>query len=254
MKIESIKKDKSKYKIIIDGEVLKTYEDIILEFNLLYKKEIDINEYKEILSRTEYYDVYDRVVKLLLKGRKSEKQIRDYLEKFNIKNKDKESIIEKLKHIKLIDDLAFTRAFINDKLLINKWGINKIKLELINNDIDYNIIEQEIKNIDNDILNNNIERLIVKKINSNHRYSNYQLKNKILNELINLGYKKECIIESLDRNLNDDSDILIKEYNRLLKRLEKKYDGEELEYRIKQKLLQKGYSKDKINSLIKEEN
>ena len=42
MKIEKIKKSGSKYKITLDnGEVISTFDDVILENNLLFDKNID---------------------------------------------------------------------------------------------------------------------------------------------------------------------------------------------------------------------
>lgn len=246
MKIEKIDALKGKYNIVIDGESIITYEDVILENGLLYKKEIDKNTYNNILKSTQFYDIYDKVVKLLLKSRKSEHQINDYLDKKNIPESDKMRIIEKLKSVKLIDDIAYAKAFINDKLLLNKWGINKIRLELINQDIDINVIENEISNVDESILNSNMEKIIIKKINSNHKYSNYQLKNKILQDMINLGYRKEFVLEIINKNMMDDTKFVKKEYDRLYKRLVKKYSGKELEFKIKQGLIKKGFDVKKI--------
>lgn len=246
MKIEKISRFKDKYNIIIDGNEITTYEEVIIDNKLLNKKEIDKQTYNKIISSTEFYDVYNKIVKLLLKSRKSEYQVNDYLNKHDIPDSFKLRIINKLKQIKLIDDVAYTKAFVNDKLLLNKWGINKIRLELINQDIDIDIIEEEISNIDTNILNSNMEKIIIKKINSNHKYSNYQLKSKILQDMINLGYKKESILEIIDSNMTDDTEFIKKEYNRLYKRLIRKYSGKELELKIKQNLIKKGFDVKKI--------
>ena len=41
------KQNNNKYKIIIDDETFITYDDVILENNLLYKKNIDNDLYNE---------------------------------------------------------------------------------------------------------------------------------------------------------------------------------------------------------------
>ena len=48
-----------------------------------------------------------------------------------------------------------------------------------------------------------------------------------------------------DRSFNDTSDIAKREYEKLYKRLSRKYSGKELEYKIKEKLYQKGLSYEK---------
>lgn len=240
----------NKYKIIIDGESIVTYDNVILEQDLLYKKSIDNNLYRKILIDTSYYDIYNKTVKYILKRRRSEKEIRKYLNKFDINDKDIESIIVKLKDIRLINDREYCKAYINDKLYLSKEGINKIKEDLIGEDISIEIIEEELSNIDKDLFNERLEKLIVKKINSNKKYSNSYLKQKILGEMINLGYDKEIILTILESNLNSDNNILEHEFNKVYDKLKVKYSGYELENKIKQKLIQKGFSVGEINRLL----
>lgn len=253
MQINKIVKMKdNKYKIIIDGESIVTYDNVILEHELLYKKSIDNNLYKKILIDTSYYDIYNKTVKYILKRRRSEKEIRKYLNKYDIINSDIESIISKLKDIRLINDREYCKAYINDKLYLSKEGINKIKEDLIGEDISIEIIEEELNNIDEYLFNERLEKLIVKKINSNKKYSNSYLKQKILGEMINLGYDKEIILTILESNLNSDNNILEHEFNKVYDKLKVKYSGYELENKIKQKLIQKGFSVGDISRLLQE--
>jgi len=251
MQINKIVKMKdNKYKIIIDGESIITYDNVILENELLYKKNIDNNLYKKMLIDTTYYDVYNKVVKYILKRRRSEKEIRKYLNKFDINDKYIESIINKLKDIKFINDSEYCKAYINDKLYLSKEGINKIKNHLISEDISIGIIEEELSNIDKDLFKDRLEKLITKKINSNKRYSKSYLKQKILGDMISLGYDKDIILNILENNLISDDNILENEFNKIYNKLKNKYIGYELENKVKQKLIQKGFSVGDINILL----
>lgn len=247
-KISKLKNNK--YKIILDDDAIITYDDVIIKNNLLYKKTITKELYNEIVRDTKYYDIYNKCVKSIMKRRKSEKEIKEYLDKFDISIEYKDKIINKLKTINLINDKEFTRAYINDKIYLSKSGINKIKNDLFNLDIDKNIIEEEMSNIDMSIFNDRLEKIIIKKINNNHKYSNYQLKNKILIEMVNLGYKKEDIVSIIDNNLKADDDIIEKEFNKIYSKLSKKYTGSNLALKVKQKMLLKGFNTEKINELI----
>ena len=247
-----IKLKDNKYKIYIDQEPIIVYDNVILENDLLYKKNLDSDLYKKILVDNNYYDIYNKSVKYILKKRRSEKEIYTYLNKFDIKEKEIKKIINKLKEIKLIDDLEFCKAYINDKLNLSKCGINKIKIELLEQNIPYDIIENELNKVDIDILNSRLEKMIVKKIKNNKKYSNYLLKQKILNEMINLGYNKEHILEIIDNNLENNSNILNNEFNKVYIKLKCKYSDRELENKIKQKLLQKGFNVEDINKLLQE--
>ena len=55
------------------------------------------------------------------------------------------------------------------------------------------------------------------------------------------GYTKETAMSEVNKIKIDDQDIMKKEYDKLYKKLSKKYRGKELEYKIKQKLYQKGF-------------
>ena len=97
-KIQKLKNNK--YNLIIDGEKIITYDNVILDNNLLYKKVIDKDLYNKIIEDTNFYDVYNVVVKYIMKKRRSEKEIKEYLKKYNLESNKKDIIISKLKSIK----------------------------------------------------------------------------------------------------------------------------------------------------------
>lgn len=245
-----IKMKNNKYKIIINSDSVITYDNVILENDLLYKKNIDDKLYKKILEDTEYYDIYNRVVKYILKKRRSEKEIKNYLYKLEVNEINQHKIIMKLKELKLIDDIEFCKAYINDKIYLSKCGINKIKNDLLNENISIQVIEENLNNIEKSLLDDRLENLIIKKIKSNKKYSEQFMKQKILNEMINLGYDKNKILDILEENLKTDTNILENEYNKIYFKLQKKYSGVELKNKIKQKLYQKGFSMEEINELL----
>lgn len=252
MKIEKIIKLKDgKYKVIIDSEEIIMHEEVILENKLLYKKYIDQHIYNNIIEQTKYYMFYNKALKYCLKKRRSENQTKQYLIKLDLNTKDIEKIIDKLKLTNILNDREYCRAYINDKIYLSKNGINKIRIDLLNEGILPQLIEQELNNIDFSLLNNKLERLIKKKIKLNTKYSNYVLKSKILIEMLNLGYDKEEIVKLIDDNLVENNNILEKEFNKIYNNLSRKYSGEETYEKLKQKLLYKGFKISDINDLIR---
>lgn len=253
MQINKIVKMKdNKYKIYIESDSIITYDNVILENDLLYKKNIDNILYNKILNDTNYYNIYNKVVKYILKRKRSEKEINIYLNKYDISIDEKNKIIKKLKDIKLINDIEYCRSYINDKLYLSKEGINKIKEALLKENIPIEIIEEELKNIDKALFKDRLERLVIKKINSNKKFSNSYLKQKILNEMTNLGYNKEDIINILENNIISDNDILTKEFDKVYNKLKIKCNSFELKNKVKQKLIQKGFFVDDINKLLQQ--
>ena len=253
MNINKITKLKNnKYKIEIDNEEIITYDDVILENNILYNKTIDRKTLKEIESKTKFYDIYNKVLNYIAKKIRSEKEIHDYLVKNEVSDSDINTIIDKLKKSNLINDRKYTIAYINDQINLNKKGIKRIKQELLDKNIDYSIIEEELGKVDSSIIDDNLNRLVLKRINSNTKYSNSELKNRILNEIIRLGYSKEKAIYIIDNNMKEDNTIIDKAYNKLYIKYSKKYSNEELLYVIKNKLYTKGFSIDEINKVLEE--
>lgn len=244
-----IKLKNGKYKIKLDDYEFETYDDVIIKYNLLYKKQLDNNLLKRISNDSIYYDNYNKVLKFATLKVRCEKEVKDYLHKLEISETDGSKIISKLKSINLLNDRIYTRSYINDRILLSKDGINKIKKDLIENSIDLNVVEDEISKIDIN-LKDKLESLIIKKIKANHKYSEYLLKNKIIREMINLGYNYDDIVELYDNNKIDDYDILIREYHKLFSKYSNKYHGYELEHIIKNKLYSKGFQ---YNDIKKED-
>lgn len=251
MEIKKISKlDKERYKIKIDDEIIITYDNVILENNLLYKKNIDTVLYDKIITSTQYYNIYNKVVNNILKKRKSEYEIRVYLKTNNLSDNDIDKMVLKLKSNHLISDTEYCRAFIHDKLYLSKYGINRIKKELLDKNILVETIDNELQNIDNNMIKSKLEKLVVKRINSNTKYSNYQLKQKILTDMMNLGYDKSMIMKIIENNLIDNTNILEKEFEKLYQKFILKYQKDEVIIKLKQKLLYKGFSLQDIETLI----
>lgn len=250
MKIEKIQKKGMKYKIILDnGEIINTFDDVILENNLLFDKYIDSDLLNKINTDTIYYESYHKALKMIERRLRSETEIRKYLDKNSISDGDKEKIIETLKRIGLIDDLRFAKAYTNDKINLSLDGPLKIARSLEEHKIDKNIINEVIGNIDEDIVKEHLEKIVLKKVKANTKYSEFILKQKLMVYLINLGYAREDINESLT-NIHLSSDLVNKEMEKIYNKLSKKYKDEELIYKFKNKLYNKGFKTDDINNFI----
>jgi SOS response regulatory protein OraA/RecX len=89
-----------------------------------------------------------------------------------------------------------------------------------------------------------------KKIDSNHKYSNYMLKQKLFNYFLKLGYDTMMIEETFQSLQKKDNSIIEKEYNKIYNRLSKKYKDNELKMHIKSKLYQKGFDAGEISDLL----
>lgn len=251
MKIRKVTKLKSgKYKLDLDNkDKIITYDNVILDNNLLFNPLIDNNLLSKINKENKYYDIYNKIIKMVGTRLRSEKEIKEFLLKNALDDKEIENIISDLKKQKIIDDVKFVRAFIHDKLAFTNYGPNKIKSELLNH-VDNEIIDEELNNIEPSIFDEKMRKIVSKKISQNHKYSKLILKKKLTDELKMQGFDAFDI----DEFLVEDDDILKKECLKLYEKLSKKYSDKELILKMKQKLYQKGFSMELVNKEIEELN
>ena len=255
MKINKIIKNKNgKYKIIFDNkESLTTYDDVILNNGILFKKELTEEELNKVTNENNYYDIYNKTLKFISVRIRSLKEVDLFLNKQEVTASVRDSIVKKLQEINLINDERFACAYFQDRLNLSNDGPYKIQQELKNNNIDGATIEGIFSKSDQQLVYEKLDKLIQKKIKSNHNKSNFMLKQKIVNDMINLGYDKSMIVTIMENRLMSNDEIINKEYNKLKNKLSKKYFDHELEKQIKLKLQQRGFSLDEINSIKKED-
>lgn len=192
------KKGNSQYKIYLENnQSINVYEDVILKNNLLYKKDIDANLLEKISNENNKEDVYNKCVKYISVRIRSAYEIKEYLRKKEIDNEEIENVIEKLQKNNLLNDKAFAKAFIHDKLNFTTMGPYKIEQELKKHYIDSSIIYEYLSEIDDKIIDEKINKQINKLMKSTRKKQN--LRNKIYINLLSLGYSNEMIL----RNINN---------------------------------------------------
>ena len=116
-----------------------------------------------------------------------------------------------------------------------------IQNELLKKKIDSQIILEEIEVFTPTIQQEKIRKIVQKMLKANHTRGGVVLKQKIFNDIKKLGYDTDIISNILNEtNFSNNEEIAKKEYEKLYRKLSKKYSGKELEYKIKEKLFQKG--------------
>ena len=187
-----------KYKVLFNNKKeLILYESVIIDTNLLYKKEITSEEYNNLVSLNNYQDIYNKVIKYIGIRLRSKKEITDYLKKMDLSTEVIDDILNKLITNKYIDDERFSQAYIKDKYNFSNNGPYKIINELVKLGIDKDMAYTYTF----DIITNEeekINKLINKYVKSDKKHDWYYLRNKIYNNLINLGYSKEIVINILN--------------------------------------------------------
>ena len=243
MKILKYKKKRNgQYEIQLDsGKDLCLYEEVILNFSLLLKKNIDEEELDEILLSNQEYDVYYVALKSLKNRFKSVKELRISLLKKEYSVESVESAIHKLLSQGYLDDRSFAKAYINTQMITTSKGPKKIEKELLEKGVSRDIIVDELAIFTKDEQIIKIEKIANRLVRSNRSRGGIVLRKKIIQDLHNMGYSGsivEDVLSSID--FGDTKDIAKNETEKLYQRLSRKYSGKELEFKIKEKLYQKG--------------
>lgn len=251
MRINKFKKvGTNKYRIYFDNNSLLLYEDVILKYNLLYKKEIDSDLLLEIDEENKKASIYDTALKYISIRMRSIKEMREYLIKKKFDSKDINITVDKLISQGLLNDKTFAISYVNDKIHLTNNGLDKIRNDLINLGVEENYINEALSNIDHSILLEKLNKIIEKEIKINSKLPIGKMKNKIVNRCINLGYKLEDINNILNNyNLVSTSNIK-NDYEKLYKKYCNKYEEYKLKSVLKSKLYQKGYSFEEINKIV----
>ena len=243
MKIIKYKKaTKGRYKVLLDdNRELLLYEDVILKYNLLIKKDLDEEEIFEAEKYNQECDVYYVGLNSINNRFKSVLELRKYLEKKEYPKDLIELAINKLLKQGYLNDRSFSKSFINNQIITTNNGPYKIIRELRDRGIEESIIQEEIVSFDEDLELERVTKLANKMLKSNKSRGGSILRKKITTDLTNIGYSTDIIYKVLSNlDFTTDKDIVKKEYDKLYRRLSRKYSDKELEYKIKEALYKKG--------------
>ena len=253
--IKYTKKGSNKYELTLkDNTKLLVYTDLILEYNLLIRKNLDTNTLKEIKSANLKLDCYYKTLKYL-KNTKCTSNIKNYLKDYPSNIVD--YTVQRLTKEGYLNDNNYIKSYINTKINLSNDGYYKIYYYLKNKDLDETIIKNYLNDIEDNIWLDKINKIVNTKLKSNTKYNNNLLISKIKTYLKMLGYQDYLINIALD-NINLDTskedEKLEKDYLKLFNKYKNKYEKNKLNYILIGKLYQKGYDLDKVKRVVETSN
>lgn len=211
MKITQVgkqKKNTNRYNIYLDGQfAFGADEDLVVNRRLVVGQEINKEDLSGILLEAEAGKIMERIYRLFNIRQRSEKEIWDYLKNLSFKRKIKgadeisliicTTIVEQLKKKGLINDLEFAKLWVESRS--KKYGVNRIKQELVQKGIDREIVEEVISS--EFIVNNEekvIEELLDKKINRWKNLPSLELRKKAIEFLVRKGFQYSVVKDIVD--------------------------------------------------------
>jgi len=236
------KKTNGKYSIFLDdGREFVYYEEIILKYNLLLKKEILEDELLPIHNANLEYDVYYVALNSIKSRYKSVYELKEWLLKKEYPEEMIDKAIDKLIKQKYLDDRSFAKSYIYTQMMTSSHGPLRIKKELLDKRVPEVFIDEEMEIYDRDLQIEKINKQIDKGIKSNHTRGGIVLKQKIINSLKTQGFEYDLISKVISNySFTSDKNLAKKEYDKLFRKYSRKYEGYELKNIIREKMFQKG--------------
>ncbi len=243
MKIKKFTKTRNNlYKLTLeDDSTILVHEELILKKEMLLTKEIDEDTINDIDRLNNNLNAYDLAIKYISSRYHSIHEVRSYLKNKEVDSEVIEETINKMKDQHYLDDKVYTKAYISDQMNFTNNGPYKIRRNLEDVYVKDSIIDEFLIVFDESVEKDRLEKLIPKYVKTIRNKSYSMMKNKVVEHFSDLGYSKGIIISLLDKIEYDDTDIYQKEYEKTKRKLSHKYSGEELEFKVKQSLYQKGF-------------
>lgn len=256
------KKRKQRYNIFILNEGKEEYsfsveEETMISEGLVKGKELTELEMQYLKSKDEVNKAYNQALNYLGYRMRATKEIRTYLKEKEIDEEQIDFIVDKLTKDKLLDDQAFSEAYVRTKKNTLLKGPNSIKQELRQKGIDQEIIEEALNHFSED---EQVEKLTVwleKQANKSTNQSKRQHEQKLIQQLMQKGFKQGTILQALsditiESSEDEEWDSCVYQGDKILNRKAKKYKGYQLKQHVKAGLYQKGFDQSLINRYLDE--
>ena len=237
-----------------DGKCYIT-EDTIVRFMLSRDNVISQEELKEIRDFAQFsYGKNLALYHLSFKAR-TEKEVREYLKKYDIVENIVSQVIINLKEDKWINDAQYAYAIINANQLSGDKGPYVLTQKLTQKGVSKSTIEEILKEFNFSEVTQRVANKLLKKYEG--KLPARALQDKIIQKLTNKGFSysdAKSAFDQLDSQVDQETtqELIFKELDKQYAKYSRKYEGYELKQRLTQVLSRKGYDFSDIASALRE--
>lgn len=195
-----LQKSKNRVNIYLDGKFgfgldLETF----IKSNLKVEQEIDEEEINRILEKGSYQLLLDRLLIFATLRPRSKKEFEIWMKKKKVGDKNKELYFKKLEKLNLVDDAAFARWWIGQRIQFKSKSKKELEYELRCKGID----KETIMKVTNDNAINEIKaikELIAKNTHKWIRFEKRVAKQKMIAFLARKGFGWDAIKKAMGNN------------------------------------------------------
>ncbi|MGP7819222.1 recombination regulator RecX [Niallia sp. 01092] len=231
-------------------------EAILIQYQLRKGLELDSLLLSEIQFNDEIRKGYHLAVKYLAKVKRTEAEVRTYLQTKVEGDFIVSEVITKLIEMKFLDDEDYAFSYVRTQKNTTDKGLQVIKRELKEKGIAAHFIEAALKEISYDDQLSAAAKIAKKVIGSNKKESNRILLQKVEQTLMRKGHTADIIQEvknepSLMEETSDEMDMLRVQGDKAQRKFSK-YTGYEFKQKMKQYLYRKGFAMEQIELYLDE--
>jgi len=252
MIVKNVKFINNKVEIVLDEKSFFVSKENYIENPIAIDSDINEDRINELLDYESFIENKVYLIKLLNKKALSEYEVYLKLKEREVKKQYIKEIIDSLKRAGLIND-EFVALINLESSLIKRYGKRKIRKVLNEKRISAEIIDKILKEIDEDLYNDNFNKMVEKYMKMYDRKSFKMKQMMIKQKLEELGYEDELISKlSVSNNKEKELDLAINFLLKIIKNKNIDFDDCQNVNKIKSKLVMKGFSYDIINLAIEE--
>ena len=247
MVITEIKRVKNGYHLTIDNEVVHLETSVLVDYKLKKNQVLSLKEFREIIEQNDLAKIKRLAVVYVAKAR-SVHAFKAYLRGLDAKKEYIEQLTKQFKEKGYLNDLSYATDFVHR--YERKYGKKRLKNMLIEKGIHPDVIDKVLKDHTDINLESQVQTACL-----TVKADNYEkAKIKIMRKMVGLGYKLNQTSIYIDKYLDKtkfNEEAVINQYYKIgLKKYQKKYEGYELQTKIKKYLYDQGFSLDTIDKIL----
>lgn len=195
------KNNKNRYSIFVDNAFLMGIADTtLLKHGLKKGIEVTPSLFKKLQRDEGYNKVKNYMLRLLGRREHARQELSQKAERKEFSPEMIDLVLGELAEKDFINDTRFAQKYANDKNHLNKWGPNKVSAHLLKKGVAKSITESAIsatfKSTD---MEERLRKLVLKRKKHFLREVNeLKRKQKIVNYLLQKGYKSQTVFKYVD--------------------------------------------------------
>jgi regulatory protein len=145
------------------------------------------------MNKLSYEQALHRLAAYCSRSERCVLDVRRKMDAWEIPSGQQNQIIQRLQGEKFLDEERYCKAFVNDKVNYNRWGVYKIRFELKKKQIPEPLIKEALKNINPEESRERLRLLLEQKKKSVKGKNEWEIRQKLLRFAASRGFSQEEI-------------------------------------------------------------